>query len=144
MKGRSLFERNADACERAVNPKCVCACGGKLHGAAHSQAWREATWRDLEAQVQPSPASRTWHGVGPATGGPGDRIILTPIGEALLQGLSLDRVRELAHQAMSAEELTGDLFADLEAQWLCMRCGLPLTRAELIDGETCPHCLLVQ
>lgn len=50
MKGRALFERNADACERATHPKCVCACGGALHGSRHSLKWRRETWGEIARQ----------------------------------------------------------------------------------------------
>lgn len=43
MKGSNIFERNADACETARNPKCVCACGGSMHGLRHSPLWRRKT-----------------------------------------------------------------------------------------------------
>jgi hypothetical protein len=49
MKGRGLFERNATACENATHPHCVCACGGALHGSAHSAEWRASTWGALVA-----------------------------------------------------------------------------------------------
>jgi hypothetical protein len=35
----ALIVRNAEACENARHPKCNCACGGKMHGQAHGQAW---------------------------------------------------------------------------------------------------------
>ena len=35
----ALFRRNAEACENAKYPTCVCACGGKFHGKAHSETW---------------------------------------------------------------------------------------------------------
>jgi hypothetical protein len=39
-KNQALVDRNADACECALHPVCRCACGGMLHGIAHSIAWR--------------------------------------------------------------------------------------------------------
>ena len=45
---RKLVDRNADACERALHPRCRCHCGGALHGAAHSLEWREKTARTIE------------------------------------------------------------------------------------------------
>ena len=32
-KQRRLSEKQAQACENALNPRCRCRCGGKLHGA---------------------------------------------------------------------------------------------------------------
>jgi hypothetical protein len=52
MKGRALFERNAAACETAKHSKCVCACGGALHGVAHSTEWRASTWALLVAEAE--------------------------------------------------------------------------------------------
>jgi len=42
---------NAMACENAVHPTCVCACGGRLHGKRHSAAWIEKTTLELEARL---------------------------------------------------------------------------------------------
>lgn len=50
MSSRAIFEKNADACESAKYPACKCACGGALHGAKHSAAWRLETWGELERQ----------------------------------------------------------------------------------------------
>jgi hypothetical protein len=36
----ALIARNALACEEARTEKCVCSCGGKFHGAAHSKSWQ--------------------------------------------------------------------------------------------------------
>jgi hypothetical protein len=38
----ALVKRNAEACENARAPVCVCGCGGALHGKAHSAAWCRA------------------------------------------------------------------------------------------------------
>jgi hypothetical protein len=38
----SLIRRNAEACENATTSKCVCHCGGALHGQAHGAAWISA------------------------------------------------------------------------------------------------------
>lgn len=35
----SLQQRNADACEQAKEPRCRCACGGKMHGIKHPEEW---------------------------------------------------------------------------------------------------------
>lgn len=50
MKGRAIFERNVDACESAKHPKCVCPCGGALHGSKHSRKWRRETWGKIESE----------------------------------------------------------------------------------------------
>lgn len=47
---RALFEKNAAACESAKHPVCTCACGGALHGVAHSREWLEATWARIDAE----------------------------------------------------------------------------------------------
>jgi len=43
------IDRNADKCEAAREKRCVCACGGALHGVAHSRAWREKVFQDAQA-----------------------------------------------------------------------------------------------
>jgi hypothetical protein len=62
---RALFARNALACETAKGPACRCACGGALHGSAHSAEWIDSTWRELEAQRLESiaPALKCAHDV---------------------------------------------------------------------------------
>jgi len=39
----ALVAFNAEACENAVHPRCVCACQGKLHGKKHSLSWVKVT-----------------------------------------------------------------------------------------------------
>ncbi len=46
---RSLVDRNADACERAITNRCRCHCGGALHGVPHNEEWRSRVARDIEA-----------------------------------------------------------------------------------------------
>lgn len=46
----SLVAYNAKACEEAVHPRCVCHCGGALHGKRHPLAWIQQTVADLECQ----------------------------------------------------------------------------------------------
>lgn len=43
----ALFNRNADNCEMARRPKCVCACAGAMHGFRHSLDWRSETFAQL-------------------------------------------------------------------------------------------------
>lgn len=40
----STIDRNADKCEAAAEKRCVCSCGGELHGRKHSRAWRQAVF----------------------------------------------------------------------------------------------------
>jgi hypothetical protein len=47
-RNAELVARNADACERATWPQCRCACGGELHGIAHSREWRSAREAELD------------------------------------------------------------------------------------------------
>jgi hypothetical protein len=51
----ALFRRNAEACENARFSKCVCACGGALHGKVHSEGWQRQTFARLEAERPASP-----------------------------------------------------------------------------------------
>ena len=50
----SLVAMNARACEEAVNPVCVCACGGKYHGLRHPLSWvvRQINEAELKALGQ--------------------------------------------------------------------------------------------
>jgi len=46
----ALIAYNARACEQALHPTCVCACGGKYHGLKHPLAWvKSAT---MKAQLE--------------------------------------------------------------------------------------------
>jgi hypothetical protein len=50
MNLSAIVAFNAKACEEAIRPRCVCPCGGRLHGKAHSRAWVEATTAKLELE----------------------------------------------------------------------------------------------
>ena len=47
---RSLFERNAQACENAKRPQCRCVCGGQYHGKSHAavleELWTQVTEKE--------------------------------------------------------------------------------------------------
>lgn len=45
---RMLIMTNAMSCELATGHFCRCACGGALHGIAHSAEWREKTLDEQE------------------------------------------------------------------------------------------------
>ncbi len=47
----AIVAYNAQTCEEAVNPRCVCACGGKYHGLKHPQSWVTATKVKLELEL---------------------------------------------------------------------------------------------
>ncbi len=49
MNFRTLVDRNADACEKAVHPECSCHCRGVLHGKIHSEGWRAETAQTFES-----------------------------------------------------------------------------------------------
>ncbi len=47
----SLVVMNALACENAMNPVCVCACGGAYHGLRHPTSWVQAAISKAELKA---------------------------------------------------------------------------------------------
>lgn len=49
----ALVRRNAEACAKAQTKRrrCACACGGVLHGRAHTEEWIRKTAADFERRA---------------------------------------------------------------------------------------------
>lgn len=47
----ALVRYNAKRCEEAKEPRCTCACGGQLHGKAHSETWVQEQMAQVELEL---------------------------------------------------------------------------------------------
>lgn len=46
----ATIARNAKLCEEAKEDRCVCSCGGALHGKAHSRKWMQEVFEEARAR----------------------------------------------------------------------------------------------